>query len=89
MEKFIGDIKKLEVFLANNLHPATRFVRHAPTQALTYKRKQLPGEQFLASRRPDEIHRAKAYLQVRRQRASIGYQARRKFSGTVKVKRKW
>lgn len=83
MEKFIGDLKKLEQFISNNPRPATRFVKHAPTRAFSIGRKQIPGEEFLASRRPEEIRQAKAYLQARRKRASIAYKARRDFTGTV------
>jgi hypothetical protein len=83
MEKFIGDLKKLEQLIANNPRPATRFVKHAPTRALAFERKVLPGEDFLSSRRPEELKQAKAYLEVRKKKASIGYKARRDFAGTV------
>lgn len=88
MEKFIGDLKKLEQVLSNNPRPATRFVKHAPVRALAFARKQLPGETFLASRRPEELRQAKAFLETRRKRASIGYKARRNFKGTVDSLRK-
>jgi hypothetical protein len=90
MEKFIGDLKKLEQFISNNPRPAARFVKHAPTRALAFGRKQIPGQEFLASRRPVEIKQARAYLQARRKRASIAYRARRDFEGTVSsLQKQW
>ena len=90
MEKFIGDLKKLEQFLANNSRPASRFVKNAPIHAIVFNRKQLPGLEFINSRRREDIKRAKAYLETRRKRASIAYRARRDFSGTVKsIREQW
>lgn len=84
MEKFIGDLKKLEQLLANNPRPASRFVRHAPTRAIFFKCKQLPGQAFLASRSKEDLKQAKAYLELRRKHASIAYRARRDFTRTVR-----
>lgn len=87
MEKFIGDLKKLEQFLANNPRPASRFVRHAPTRALFFGCKHVPGEELLAACRREDIKRARAYLETRRKRASIAYRARRDFTGTLNTLR--
>jgi hypothetical protein len=90
MEKFIGDLKKLEQFIANNPRPAKRFVKNAPLLAFVFKRQNLPSEEFLRSRRAEDINKAKAYLETRRKRASIAYQARRDFTGTIKsLREQW
>jgi len=89
-EKLIGQLKRLEQFLANNSRPASRFVRNAPHLALLVNRQQLPGEAFLASRRSEDFRKAKAYLQARRERAGMASRARADFSGVLKgLEERW
>ncbi len=78
-ERAILALKQLERVLSRNPKPAKRFVRNAATNAYFLNLPSLPGEEFIATRRPHEFQQAAAYLKERRRQAGIAYQARRNF----------
>lgn len=81
IERLIKEMKQLERVLSKNPRPATRFIMHAPTNAMVTSRPQLPGAEFLARLGPEVIRQTEARLRGERKRRGVGWRAIRNFKG--------
>ncbi len=83
MEQTISSLKQLARTLSGRPNPAVRFKRQAATLALFHKRKKLPGEAFIATRRKRDFELARRLLAARRRERTVEYRARSDFTGLL------